>query len=54
VRLPTTSTEATPRTLPLPGPLDKISIGGAWRSVGIVAPEFQGSGPVWYDAQAKG
>jgi hypothetical protein len=54
VRLPTTSTETTPRTLPLPGPLDKIGIGGAWRQVGIVAPEFQGSGPVWFDAQAKG
>lgn len=52
VRLPTTDNAG--RTLPMPVALDKVQIGGAWRSIGIVQPEFQGSGPVWFDAQAKG
>lgn len=51
VRLPTTDNDG--RTLPMPVALDKVQIGGAWRSIGIVQPEYQGAGACWYDAQAK-
>lgn len=52
VRLPTTDNAG--RTLPMPVALDKVQIGGAWRSIGIVQPEFQGAGACWFDCQAKG
>lgn len=52
VQIPITATDN--RAIPAPTPVDKISIGGAWRSIGIVMPEYQGEGPAWYTVQAKG
>lgn len=51
-KLPTTSTDG--RTLPQPSALDKVIIGGASRSIGIVKPYYAGAGAAWWEVQARG